>query len=71
MILDQLGRVREFVRAFCRGLPGPPLDDDSEAALELAVNEAASNIIKHAYHGRSGECIHLEPKLSPDGFPSG
>ena len=50
--LKQLRQAREFVRAFCRDLPGPPLDEESVAALELAVNEAASNIMKHAYHGR-------------------
>ena len=38
--LKELRRAREFVRAFCRDLPGPPLDEDSVGALELAVNEA-------------------------------
>jgi PAS domain S-box-containing protein len=64
--LDQLGRVREFVRSFCRGLSDHPLGDDREAALELAVNEAASNIIKHAYHGQSGECVRLEAEAFPE-----
>jgi anti-sigma regulatory factor (Ser/Thr protein kinase) len=35
------------------------------AALELAVNEAASNIMKHAYHGREGQWIHLEAEAFP------
>jgi serine/threonine-protein kinase RsbW len=64
--LKQLRRVREFVRAFCSVLPGPPLDEDSEGALELAVNEAASNIMKHAYHGRADQWIHLEGEAFPD-----
>ena len=51
---EELRHVREFVRDFCRNLPGAPLDEDRLAALELAVNEAASNIMKHAYHGRAG-----------------
>ena len=63
--LKQLRQVREFVRAFCRNLPGPPLDEDSVAALELAVNEAASNIMKHAYHGREDQWIHLEGRSVP------
>jgi sigma-B regulation protein RsbU (phosphoserine phosphatase) len=63
--LDQLVRAREFVRSFCRGLPGHPLDDDGEAAIELAVNEAVSNIIKHAFHGRSGHSIRLEAEAWP------
>jgi serine/threonine-protein kinase RsbW len=41
-------------------LPGLPLDEDAVGALELAVNEAASNIMKHAYHGRTDQSIHLE-----------
>ena len=63
--LKQLRQAREFVRAFCRDLPGPPLDEDSVAALELAVNEAASNIMKHAYHGREDQSIHLEAEAFP------
>jgi PAS domain S-box-containing protein len=57
--LKELGRAREFVRLFCRHLP-EPLDEDSVAKLELAVNEAASNIMKHAYRGRTDQCIHIE-----------
>ncbi|MGA8148338.1 MAG: SpoIIE family protein phosphatase [Gallionellaceae bacterium] len=64
--LKQLRQAREFVHAFCRNLPGPALDEDSVAALELAVNEAASNIMKHAYHGREDQWIHLEAEAFPD-----
>jgi sigma-B regulation protein RsbU (phosphoserine phosphatase) len=63
--LKQLRQAREFVRTFCCDLPGQPLDEDSVAALELAVNEAASNIIKHAYHGREDQRIHLEAEAFP------
>lgn len=58
--LRQLRRVREFVRSFCGNPPAALLDEDSVGALELAVNEAASNIMKHAYHGRSDQWIDLE-----------
>jgi sigma-B regulation protein RsbU (phosphoserine phosphatase) len=63
--LAQLRRAREFVRNFCRNLPGVPMDEDGGNALELAVNEAASNIMKHAYHGRSDQWIHLEAESFP------
>jgi len=63
--LKQLRKAREFVRAFCCHLPGPPLDEDSVAALELAVNEAAANIMKHAYHGREDQSIRLEAEAFP------
>jgi PAS domain S-box-containing protein len=64
--LKELRQAREFVRGFCRNLPDPPLDEDRLAALELAVNEAASNIMKHAYHGREDQWIHLEGEAFPE-----
>ena len=63
--LTQLCRAREFVRAFCRNVPCGPLDPDSAAALELAVNEAASNIMRHAYHDRRDQWIHLQGEAFP------
>lgn len=63
--LKDLRRAREFARAFCCNLPGAPLDEDRIAELELAVNEAASNIMKHAYHGRADQWIHLEAEAFP------
>jgi anti-sigma regulatory factor (Ser/Thr protein kinase) len=63
--LTDLSRAREFVRTFCHHLPGPPLNEESAAELELAVNEAASNIMKHAYHGRADQWIHLEAEAFP------
>ena len=64
--LRDLSRAREFVRTFCCTLPGSPLDADRVAELELAVNEAASNVMKHAYHGRADKRIHLEAEEFPD-----
>ena len=63
--LKDLRLVREFVRTFCCNLPGSLLDEDRVAELELAVNEAASNIMKHAYHGRADQWIHLEAEAFP------
>jgi PAS domain S-box-containing protein len=63
--LKELSRAREFVRAFCRHLRSP-VNEDSIGALELAVNEAASNIMKHAYHGRTDQWIHLEAEAFPN-----
>jgi serine/threonine-protein kinase RsbW len=63
--LNELRQAREFVRAFCRNLPDPPLEEDRVASLELAVNEAASNIMKHAYHGRADQWIHVEGEVFP------
>jgi phosphoserine phosphatase RsbU/P len=63
--LKDLRKAREFVRTFCRSLSGPPLDEDRLSTLELAVNEAASNIMKHAYHGREDQWILLEGEAFP------
>lgn len=63
--LCRLTQAREFIRRFCASVPGSQLDAPGVASLELAVNEAASNIIKHAYHGRSGKPIRMEA----DAFP--
>jgi PAS domain S-box-containing protein len=60
--LKQLRVVRDFVRAFCGGL----LDENGIGSLELAVNEAASNIMKHAYQGRADQWIHLEAEAFAD-----
>ena len=48
-----------------RMLPDRLLDESDVAELELAVNEAASNIMKHAYHGRADQRIQLEAEACP------
>jgi PAS domain S-box-containing protein len=58
--LAHLGRARAFVREVCRLAPDEILGDREIAGLELAVNEAASNIMKHAYHGRRDQRIQLD-----------
>jgi anti-sigma regulatory factor (Ser/Thr protein kinase) len=58
--LAELGRTRDFVRRFCSEIPGRPLDEVALAELELAANEAASNIIKHAYAGATDQLIRIE-----------
>jgi sigma-B regulation protein RsbU (phosphoserine phosphatase) len=57
--LDELRRARELVAGFCRARLSPPLDDAAVAALVLAVDEAACNAMKHAYHGRPDQRIQL------------
>ena len=64
--LEDLCRARAFVREFCRRVPEGLLDEDDVAALELAVNEAASNIMKHAYRGRADQRILLDADAFPD-----
>lgn len=63
--LNQLRCARGFVRKFCRQAPDPLLDEDRVGALELAVTEAVSNIIMHAYDRRADQRIHLEAEAFP------
>lgn len=63
--LCHLGEARKFTRIFCERLPGGLLARESVDALELAVNEATSNIMKHAYGGRSDRWIHIEAEAFP------
>jgi sigma-B regulation protein RsbU (phosphoserine phosphatase) len=57
--LSELARARAFVREACRNLPGSPLDADSISQLELAITEALSNIMTHAYRGRTDQAIQI------------
>lgn len=56
---DQLATIREFVAEAGRqlGLAGKTIRD-----LQLAVDEACTNVIEHAYGGRGGEIqVRIEP----------
>jgi phosphoserine phosphatase RsbU/P len=64
--LHDLRRARAFVRGFCGGLPGSWLDRNGIAELELAVSEAASNVMRHAYQGRTDQHIQIEAEAFPD-----
>ncbi|MBV8357863.1 MAG: SpoIIE family protein phosphatase [Deltaproteobacteria bacterium] len=64
--LSQLLFVRQFAERFCRTLPPPALTTDSITQLQLAVAEAASNIVRHAYHGQAGQPIWLEADAFAD-----
>ena len=59
MLPTELARMRAFVRTFCQELPVRVLDEEGLSQLELAVTEAASNIMRHAYHGRTDQRIQV------------
>ena len=58
--LRQLREVRHFVRQFCASLGDSTPNDEFVDALELATNEVTSNIMRHAYCGRTDQPIHVE-----------
>ena len=64
--LNELARVRKFVRDFCSRLPEELLDRSRIDLIELAVNEAVVNIIKHAYRNAPDNPVRIEAQLSPD-----
>jgi len=55
--LCELSRARSFVQEFCASIPGGALMEESIEEVDLAVNEALSNIIRHAYRGRPDQKI--------------
>ncbi|MCI0455969.1 MAG: ATP-binding protein [Gemmataceae bacterium] len=78
--LPQLAAIRAFVRqecvrAWCRGVSAettPPTADEAQkgeealARLELALGEAAANIILHAYRGQGGRPIEVRVEAAPE-----
>lgn len=64
--LAELTSIRAFVQEFCHSLPDPSPEEERVEQLILAVNEAASNIMRHAYQGRTDRPIHLEADAFAD-----
>jgi sigma-B regulation protein RsbU (phosphoserine phosphatase) len=64
--LKELARARAFVREFCRTLPGPPMEEQAVDQLELAITEAASNVMRHAYQGRTDQEILVDAEAWVD-----
>ena len=58
--LDELPRTRDFVREFCSRNVQRFFGEEDINQLELAVHEAAVNIIRHAYGNRIDQRIVIE-----------
>ena len=63
--LKELARARAFVREVCTGLAPPPPEETIDQ-LELAMTEAASNVMRHAYGGRTDRSIQLVAEAFDD-----
>ena len=65
---ENLETLRDFVLQFCAeaGVEGP--DEDVQWQIEIALNEAASNIVKHAYDERPEGLIHVTAEAFPDSW---
>ncbi len=62
--LESLGDFREFLRDYCAALPG--VSRDLLYDMQLAVDEACTNIITHGYAGMDPGSIILDLELEPD-----
>ncbi|MBW2440993.1 MAG: SpoIIE family protein phosphatase [Deltaproteobacteria bacterium] len=63
--LNELARVREFAGSFCTRAAPEFLDRSRIDLIELAVNEAVVNVIKHAYSDASDKPVRLEARRFP------
>ncbi len=63
--LDGLPQVIDFVRQACTAAG---LSDNAVFACELATDEACTNIIEHAYDGRSDGVIRVTCRTEPGAF---
>ncbi len=57
--LDQIGRVRSFVQAFCASLSHVEVPEDAVVKAELGLVEVLTNIVKHAFKAEQGHSIDL------------
>jgi serine/threonine-protein kinase RsbW len=62
----QLPAMRALVGEAGRSAWGPDADEDALGQLALAVHEAATNIIRHAYGGETAHPIHVLIEGGPD-----
>jgi serine/threonine-protein kinase RsbW len=64
--LSQLAAMREFVGETCRREWAKPADEPAICQLQLALGEAAANVIRHAYQGQAGQPIELTLETRAD-----
>jgi serine/threonine-protein kinase RsbW len=62
--LESLKDFRAFIREHCAGLPG--INDEVLYDLQLAVDEACTNVISHGYAGLNPGSIILDLEPDPD-----
>lgn len=64
--LGELRRARAFIEAFCTESSRQLLLGEALTSLVLAVHEAATNIVKHAYRGREDQRIDIAAEAFRD-----
>jgi sigma-B regulation protein RsbU (phosphoserine phosphatase) len=66
--LQELERVRRFVREAASILPNISMAEENVEQLHLAMTEAVTNIIEHGYHGEGGHKIEVIAESFADGI---
>ena len=62
--LESLKDFREFIKQHCAGIPR--MTDEFLYDIQLAVDEACTNIISHGYAGLDPGSIILDLEIDPD-----
>ena len=62
--LESLSDFREFIKEHCAGVPG--ITDEVVYDVQLAVDEACTNIISHGYAALDAGSIILDLDIHPD-----
>lgn len=62
--LESLNDFREFIKEHCAGIPG--VTDETLYDVQLAVDEACTNIISHGYAGLDPGSIILDLEIESD-----
>lgn len=62
--LESLKDFREFIKQHCTGIPR--MTDEFLYDIQLAVDEACTNIISHGYAGLDPGSIILDLEIDPD-----
>lgn len=63
---DRLETLRRFVEDFARQFGGDAVSEEERDRLVLALNEAAANVIRHAYGGRRDARMRIEAEAYDD-----
>ncbi len=63
--LAELERVRGFIQDVCTGA-GADVDEEQVKVIQIVATEIMTNIVRHAYRGRSDGEVRIEAKASPE-----
>ena len=64
--LGQLADMRACVQEACRQVWGADAGEEAIAQVKLALQEAASNIVRHSYQGQADQPIELVVDVSAE-----